>query len=60
MSVACAPESMGAMVPIGGTDGTVGGGTTGCVAPYGITPPPPDTAAGFCKGFGGGGGGGGG
>ena len=57
MSVACAPESMGAMVPIGGTDGTVGGGgTTGCVAPYGITPPPPDTAAGFCKGFGGGGG----
>ena len=58
ISVAWAPESMGAMVPIGGTVGTEGGGgggTTGCVAPYGITPPPPpDTAAGFWSGFGGG------
>ena len=53
MSVACAPDSIGAMVPIGGgggggTEGTAaGGGTTGCVAPYGITPL---VEEGFCSG----------
>ena len=33
IKVACAPDSIGAMVPIGGTVGTEEEGGTGCVAP---------------------------